>query len=917
MKHYKFMLVIAFIFGQNIFALNELTVRVPDIYLSYPGYIDKATLVVEPYGGYSEQSLYLEYSDHGQFSSGQKVEIIHRFELPQGAVINDLWLWMGDSVMQAIMLDTWIARSIYDSIVSMKRDPAFLTKKGNQYELHIYPLDPGSFRKVKINYIVPTRWIAKQAVVELPLSMLKSNNNDVQPLDVLFRVEQNIWGTPLIKELPGQQFSNLTDTLGYNYKFTHVGDISPLNSFKLDFDINLIQGTFFRSNEYHDSLNYFQLSLLLKDIFELVPDSTSKKVLVGLDLSSPFNKNYVSLKPNIKSLLKSSLKSEDYFNVIVTGSGRIKKLSEHWLPSQSSTIDEIIDSFFNSAFADSISINKMSRLIYADGQAATCWGFTDVDSFAVRSIYTRLYDASNYFHQADIIASYNQGFEDVPSDLELLKIIASLDSFFLAGGRFLTYYDFNRDYAGENVATHYIQGLRTKFNEHDNVTLYRNSEGNIGLDFPESIDHGGTYFLQYDDPDVKIELMNANGDPAVISKRLGNGGLIVVSGIWSFNDDAPLRKLLAVPLLGLNKSIGTPNQLSALLEKVKIEYIADQFDKTLILSNSDSLVLETPAKAWADTYLSQFGEDKPLFNSINLLNGVFPSVTVNGILYYGGGYLLKRISELTYGLHFETYSNDWDFISSLLSPYALPQLEEFTVKKTGDNNPDKIEEFRQIIQEPQDNNSPLFYIGSTSASKNVSFDISAKFAGVDSIKERSFTFPISYDTTKIIISSMLGYEKIKDLFANAGYDTSQIVSIALKYNLLCDYTALIALEPNDTIHFLDDPFDEGKLTNVENEVANDSLQVSIYPNPFNSTTKILVSVMIPSRVNIYVYNILGQLVKVIVEGEEIVSSKSYFWNGVDSHNTSVSSGVYLLRIAVKDKTNNSERSFIHKLMLLK
>jgi hypothetical protein len=106
MKHYKFMLVIAFIFGQNIFALNELTVRVPDIYLSYPGYIDKATLVVEPYGGYSEQSLYLEYSDHGQFSSGQKVEIIHRFELPQGAVINDLWLWMGDSVMQAIMLDT-------------------------------------------------------------------------------------------------------------------------------------------------------------------------------------------------------------------------------------------------------------------------------------------------------------------------------------------------------------------------------------------------------------------------------------------------------------------------------------------------------------------------------------------------------------------------------------------------------------------------------------------------------------------------------------------------------------------------------------------------------------------------------------------------------------------------------------------
>ena len=461
--------------------------------------------------------------------------------------------------------------------------------------------------------------------------------------------------------------------------------------------------------------------------------------------------------------------------------------------------------------------------------------------------------------------------------------------------------------------------MKTKYNEHNNVTLYRNSEGNIGLDFPESIDHGGTYFLQYDDPDVKIELENANGDPAVISKRLGNGGLIVVSGIWSFNDDAPLRKMLAVPLLGLNKPVDSYSQLSALLDNIRSEFNTDQFDKALILSNSDSLVLETPAKNWADNYLSQFAGNKPVFNSVNLLNGVFPSVTVDGILYYGSGYLLKRLSELTYGLHFETYSNDWDLISSLLSPYALPQLEEFTINKSGDNNPGNIEEFRQIVQEPKDNNSPLFFIGSTKASKNVSFDISAKFAGFDSLRERSFTFPISYDTSnkKTIISSMLGYEKIKDLFFNASYDTSQIVSIALKYNLLCDYTALIALEPNDTIHFLNDPFDEGGLTDVEDEIEKDSLQVSIFPNPFNSTTKILVSVRTPSQVNIYLYNILGQLVKVIAEGDEIASTKSYFWNGVDSHNATVSSGVYLLRVVMRDKTSNKERNFVHKLMLLK
>ena len=127
--------------------------------------------------------------------------------------------------MQAIMLDTWTARSIYDSIVSMKRDPAFLTKKGNQYELHIYPLTPGSFRKVKINFITPTRWIDKKAIAELPFALLNSSNNDLKSLNVLFRVKQDIWGNPTIEELPTLEFTNLTDTLGYNFKYTSIPDI--------------------------------------------------------------------------------------------------------------------------------------------------------------------------------------------------------------------------------------------------------------------------------------------------------------------------------------------------------------------------------------------------------------------------------------------------------------------------------------------------------------------------------------------------------------------------------------------------------------------------------------------------------------------------------------------------------------------
>ncbi|MDP3684744.1 MAG: VIT domain-containing protein, partial [Ignavibacteria bacterium] len=159
-----------------IFATNDLTVKDNALHGSKPGYIEKATLVVEPFGSYVEQSLYIEYSERNQFSSNL-LEIVHRFELPKDAVINDMWLWIGDSVMQARMFDTWTARGIYDSIVAAHYDPGFLTKNGSQYEFRIYPLAAGKIRKVKITFIVPTKWYGNQATAELPIKLLLSNNS--------------------------------------------------------------------------------------------------------------------------------------------------------------------------------------------------------------------------------------------------------------------------------------------------------------------------------------------------------------------------------------------------------------------------------------------------------------------------------------------------------------------------------------------------------------------------------------------------------------------------------------------------------------------------------------------------------------------------------------------------------------------
>ena len=56
-------LFIALLFSQIILnATNQITIQNPGVWGTKPGYIDKATLVIEPMGGYVQQSLYLTYS---------------------------------------------------------------------------------------------------------------------------------------------------------------------------------------------------------------------------------------------------------------------------------------------------------------------------------------------------------------------------------------------------------------------------------------------------------------------------------------------------------------------------------------------------------------------------------------------------------------------------------------------------------------------------------------------------------------------------------------------------------------------------------------------------------------------------------------------------------------------------------------
>jgi len=86
---------------------------------------------------------------------------------------------------------------------------------------------------------------------------------------------------------------------------------------------------------------------------------------------------------------------------------------------------------------------------------------------------------------------------------------------------------------------------------------------------------------------------------------------------------------------------------------------------------------------------------------------------------------------------------------------------------------------------------------------------------------------------------------------------------------------------------------------------------SNYPNPFNPTTNIRFDLVQNSNIELAIYNIRGELVKIIASGNYAAGSHSVLWNGRDRNGKIVPSGVYFYKLST------DEASMTRKMILLK
>ena len=83
-----------------------------------------------------------------------------------------------------------------------------------------------------------------------------------------------------------------------------------------------------------------------------------------------------------------------------------------------------------------------------------------------------------------------------------------------------------------------------------------------------------------------------------------------------------------------------------------------------------------------------------------------------------------------------------------------------------------------------------------------------------------------------------------------------------------------------------------------------------YPNPFNPSTKINYAVKKLSHVRIAVYNLLGQEIATLVNGELAAGRYTINWNGIDSKGRSLSTGIYIYRMTTGNFTETKKMMFM-------
>ncbi|NOT38113.1 MAG: T9SS type A sorting domain-containing protein [Saprospiraceae bacterium] len=330
----------------DLFGSNYLRVGDPKkSWATYQGTIEEASLSVRPKGIYLEYGLYLTFSARGTNvnTSRDTLEVVLNFDLPDGAIVHDSWLWIGKDIVRANILDKWTASSIYEGIVNRRKDPSILFKQtATQYELRVFPMVGNETRKVKITYLMPATWGKTNISAGLPMAILNTSLYAPSFFSI-FAFTDTTWTTPDIVNDDVIQFTQETDSIFGDFKRAIIESSKYNSNLKMGFNNPMSKGYYF-SKFQKDNEGVYQFAMFPSVILD-TRNLTKTAILIDYDISNT-SITTKELLNTVKLEMLNKLNEKDSFNLIFSNLS-ISKYSEKWVNASKANIENAFNSLSN------------------------------------------------------------------------------------------------------------------------------------------------------------------------------------------------------------------------------------------------------------------------------------------------------------------------------------------------------------------------------------------------------------------------------------------------------------------------------------------------------------------------------------------------------------------------------------------
>ncbi len=255
------------------------------------------------------------FTNHAEW----EVEGIYEFTLPEGAIITDLVLWIGDKRIQGLIMEKEEARRVYDDIVRQRIDPALIEQlTPNQFRLSIFPFPAQGSRRVEFEYMQLLD--ARNGRIDYTFPLAPETDQALQMELFVLRArvrsqhafEATTTGLPRLTEVgrPDAHTANV---------FYGDEDLTPREDFTLSLqrtgDLELPTVLSFAPEE-DEALGYY--ALWLPPLPELTEgDPLPRSLTFVIDISSSMQRGKLEAVKGALTAALENLVEKDLFNIVV------------------------------------------------------------------------------------------------------------------------------------------------------------------------------------------------------------------------------------------------------------------------------------------------------------------------------------------------------------------------------------------------------------------------------------------------------------------------------------------------------------------------------------------------------------------------------------------------------------------------